>query len=344
MHSSFVIFCYPLVSHIISQTSAYVKSICSVKIVLKLYFVDAKLLRYVKQIFKIITYILGIWEFAEPYPQYQNLKSFSKDVFILHIYGNGGNAMENELLKKLSMNLCADKHNYMKSFRKNVDMYISEKDITLREVAEMANMPFDTLKNFLYKDNADCKLSTAVKLARALNVSIDELIGAETINEVSRESISICRNLPDNALYLIRWYIRYIDGLNKKNEPNRRYVSVMELECGINGNLQITTRYRHIDISDIDAECGKKIFFGITIPCDYYMPIYSPYDILLVANDRPPMKNENSLIRIGGCLYVAKRRNENKKIKYYSIRDNKFRFFEKDIDEEIGYIAKIIPV
>ena len=82
--------------------------------------------------------------------------------------------MQNELLKKLSMNLCSDKHNYMKSFRKNVDMYISEKDITLREVAEMADMPFDTLKNFLYKDSADCKLSTAVKLARAFNVSIDE--------------------------------------------------------------------------------------------------------------------------------------------------------------------------
>ena len=92
--------------------------------------------------------------------------------------------MENEKLKKISLNLCADKHDYMKSFRKNVDMYISEKDITLREVAEMADMPFDTLKNFLYKDSADCKLSTAVKLARAFNVSIDELIGAETINEV----------------------------------------------------------------------------------------------------------------------------------------------------------------
>ena len=66
----------------------------------------------------------------------QNLKSFFlKDVFILNICGNRGNAMENELLKKLSMDLCADKHNYMKSFRKNVDMYISQKEITLREVS-----------------------------------------------------------------------------------------------------------------------------------------------------------------------------------------------------------------
>lgn len=250
--------------------------------------------------------------------------------------------MENELLKKLSMNLCADKHNYMKSFRKNVDMYISEKDITLREVAEIADMPFDTLKNFLYKDSADCKLSTAVKLARAFNVSIDELIGAETINEVSRESISICRNLPDNALYLIRWYIRYIDGLNKKNEPNRRYVSVMELECNHNGNLNITTNYRHIDITDIGEEYRSKVFFGITIPCDNYMPMYSPYDILLIANDRDANANENVLIRTDGNLFLAKRKVENGLVKYYSIRDGKFRLNEEDIDEVVGYIATTI--
>ena len=252
--------------------------------------------------------------------------------------------MENEKLKKMSMNLCASKHDYMKSFRKNVDMYISEKDITLREVAEIADMPFDTLKNFLYKDSADCKLSTAVKLARAFNVSIDELIGAETINEVSRESIAICRNLPDNALYLIRWYIRYIDSLNKKNEPHRRYVSVMELECNHNGNLKITTNYRHIDITDIGEEYRSKVFFGITMPCEHYMPAYSPYDILLIANDRNAQGKENSLLRIDKNLYIARRSVENGIAKYYSIRDGKFRLDEDNVDEVIGYIAHVLTL
>ena len=250
--------------------------------------------------------------------------------------------MENELLRKLSMDLCSDKHNYMKSFRKNVDMYVSEKDITLREIAEMADMPFETLKNFLYKDSTDCKLSTAVKLARAFNVSIDELVGAETINDVSRESIAICRNLPDNALYLVRWYIRYIESLNRKNEPHKRYVSIMELECNENGNLKITSNYRHIDITDIGEEYRSKIFFGITMPCDHYMPTYSPYDILLIANDREPYRNENSLLRIDGQLRIAKRKIENGIAKYYSIRDGKFRINEEDVDEVVGYVAYVL--
>lgn len=101
----------------------------------------------------------------------------------------------------------------------------------------------------------------------------------------------------------------------------------------------MTTNYRHIDITDIGEEYRSKVFFGITMPCDNYMPIYSPYDILLVANDREPYCNENSLLRIDGQLRIAKRRVENGLAKYYSIRDGKFRINENDVDEVIGYIA-----
>lgn len=127
--------------------------------------------------------------------------------------------MEKEKLNKLSLNLSSDDKNYMSAFRKNLFMYVEEKDITIKEISEEAGIPFSTLNSFLYGKTNDVKLSTAVKLAKALKISIDELVGAETISDISRESIAICRNLPDNALYLVRWYIRYIDSLNKKNEP-----------------------------------------------------------------------------------------------------------------------------
>ena len=251
--------------------------------------------------------------------------------------------IKKEKLNELSKNLSANRDNFISAFRHNLFMYIDEKDITIKDISEESDVPFSTLNTFLYGNSKDIKLSTAVKLAKALNVSIDELIGAETINEVSRESIAICRNLPDNALYLVRWYIRYIDSLNRKNEPHRRYVSVMELECNHNGNLKITTNYRHIDITDIGEEYRSKVFFGITMPCDHYMPIYSPYDILLIANDRNAKTNENVLIRTDGNLFLAKRKVENGIVKYYSIRDGKFRLNENEADEVIGYIAtKII--
>ena len=250
--------------------------------------------------------------------------------------------MEKEKLKELSLKLSSDSNDYMSAFRKNLFMYVDEKDITIKEISETADIPFSTLNSFLYGNTNDVKLSTAVKLAKALKISIDELVGAETISDVSRESIAICRNLPDNAVYLIRWYIRYIDSLNKKNEPHRRYVSIMELECNHNGNLKITTKYRHIDITDIGEEYRSKVFFGITMPCEHYMPIYSPYDILLIANDRNAKINENALIRIDGNLFLAKRKVENGSAKYYSIRDGKFRINEDDVDDVVGYIVGVL--
>lgn len=247
--------------------------------------------------------------------------------------------LEKEKLREISKKLSANRDDYISAFRSNLFMYVDDKDITLKDISESADIPFSTLNSFLYGNSKDIKLSTVVKLAHALDISIDELVGAETISEVPRESISICRNLPDNDLYLIRWYIRYIDSLNKNNKKGHNYVSVMEIECNHHGNLKMTTNYKHIDISNINEEYRYKIFFGITMPSDNYMPTYSPYDILLIANDRQPHPNENSLLRVGATLFIAKRKVENGIAKYYSIRDGKYRLDESEVDQVIGYIA-----
>lgn len=250
--------------------------------------------------------------------------------------------MKNERLKEISMNLCSDKNNYMRSFRKNIDMYVSDKDITLRAISETADMPFETLKNFLYKDSADCKLSTAIKLARALNVSVDELVGSETIPKSTLESIRMCRDLPENDLYLVRWFIRYLAQLNENTDRSKRYVSVMLLEPDNNGDLKMTTNYKKVEISDLDEPAKSKIFFGVSLNCDNYMPHYSPYDTLLIANDRPPKLSEKCLIRSGEYLFIARRKIENGIAKYYSIRDEKYRIDEENITELVGYIAATI--
>lgn len=49
------------------------------------------------------------------------------------------------------------------------------------------------------------------------------------------------------------------------------------------------------------------------------------------------------MIIMDGNLFIAQRveetENGEKVIKYYSIRDKKFRAYERDVDEVIGYIA-----
>lgn len=249
--------------------------------------------------------------------------------------------LEKKKMLEISKNLIADKNDFMSAFRKNIFMYLKEKDLTINELSELADVPYATLKNFLYTNSKDANLSNAVKLSRALDVSVDELIGAETLTKLTRERIAMCRELPENDLYVVQWFIRYLYEKNINLEPNKRYVSVMEVSCNHHGNLGLTNNYRKMDITDINEQIRNIIFFGIAMPCEHYMPYYSPYDILLIANDRKGNIRDDVLIRIGKFLYIARRKEENGIVNYHSIFDGKYWMNEKEADEEIGYVAYV---
>lgn len=245
----------------------------------------------------------------------------------------------NEKLHEISKTLLTIPDDFMSAFRRNLYKYIDDKEITINDISERADVPFQTFISFLYGKSNQLRLDSVVKLARALDISVDELIGAGTVPEITRESLAMCRDLPDNDLYLVRWYIRHLHNLNSRTEPNKRFLSVMNVVCNGNGNLKMTTDYSRMDITDLDPEIKGKVFFGINMPCDHYMPKYSPYDILLIANDRPPRRNEHALIQMNGILHLSKRIIDRDRVMYYSIRDGKYRVDESDIEELVGYVA-----
>lgn len=54
----------------------------------------------------------------------------------------------------------------LRNIRKN-------KKLNIKDLAEISHVPYRTIQNV--ERSHDCKISTAKKLARALNVSLDEL-------------------------------------------------------------------------------------------------------------------------------------------------------------------------
>lgn len=249
------------------------------------------------------------------------------------------NMLERENLKKIAENLSADRNDFMSAFRRNMYLYIDDKDITMSDISKSSGVPMSTLNNFLYGNSQDANLSNAIKLAKALEVSIDELVGAETIPELSRESLRMCRELPDNDLILIRWFIRYLHQLNQGLEPNKRYVSVMMPKQDNNGNFEVTADYEKVEITELEEPLRSKVFMGFHIICDHYMPYYGTGDVILIANDRPPKFNEHAVVRVGKYLFIIQRIVENGVAKYYSIRDGRYRIDEDEVDELFGYIA-----
>ena len=215
--------------------------------------------------------------------------------------------MKNEQLKKLSKKMVAEPENFMHSFRKNLQVYIDEKDISLADIASEADISVETLKTLIYGKGEDCKLSTAVALAKALHLSVDELVGSGTLSAPMRESIAITRNLPDNFVSFLRWAIRYQERALSENKISKKAVNVMYAECCEDGNLKMTNNYNLVDISDFPDDKRYKIYMGIKIPCEHYMPVFSEGDVLLLANDRKPMQNERVVVVNNGFLRVVRR-------------------------------------
>ena len=250
--------------------------------------------------------------------------------------------MKREKLKKLSFNLTSNRDDYMSAFRKNLDMYVAEKDITLKEVSELAEIPFSTLSSFLYGDTKDCKLSTAVKLARVFGVSIDELVGAETLEPMSKESIAMCRSMPDYAVYLIRSFIRHQYKIHSQFKEESINIPVLLPEC-INGYLPTTNVTTTVCIDNLTNNLKSKICLGIQIPCEHYEPFYMPNEILLLSADRGGLNGEKCVIIYKGNYFIAIKRilieNNEKKVKYISMMDSSTEILPNDIDDKLGYVV-----
>lgn len=254
--------------------------------------------------------------------------------------------LRNELLKQLSKKMVAEPDNYMVSFRKNLLTYIEEKEIRLSDIAEASGLSIETLKTLVYGSAGDCKLSTAVALARALQISVDELVGSGTISQPMRESIYTVRNMPENFVHFFRWCIKYHEKCLNDIHPKKRAINIMYAECMHDGNLMMTNNFEIEDISDMPDSKRYKIFMGIRVPCEHYMPFFREGDIMYIARDRRPLQSENVVVVNDGFIRLVKWREEKdkngeKKVAYYSLNKNAFLAYKEEVDDVIGYIVDI---
>ncbi len=254
--------------------------------------------------------------------------------------------LEKKKLRELSKNLLYNQDDYMNTFRENVRMYIDQKEITIAEVSELADIPESTLKSFIYGKSRDCNLSTAVKLSRVFDLSIDEMVGCGTIVPQTCESLQIMRTLPESFTHFVRWAIHYHKDMLESNKVIKHAVEIMNAEEAPDGNLKMTNNFDVIDISNINQDIFPKIFMGIRIPSDRFAPKYFAGEIILLANDRNARPTEPVVVSTNDNLWIFTRKEEmvggERKVNYYSIRDGKLRATNEQISVVIGYVAKVI--
>lgn len=225
------------------------------------------------------------------------------------------------------------REDYLSSLRDNVRKYMDECGYTMEYLAEVADVPLSTFRDFLRGNTATVKLTPVIRLAKEFGVSIDELIGSDTLPTETKESLQILRRLPEHFRYFMRWNIRETERQKKLIGPKYKAVNLLKPIC-YHGGFKPTETLEVLDISHIDAHVRPKVFLALKIPCDHYMPTYSPYHILLIANDRNPRPNEHCLVIGSKLMWLVTIKDG----KCYSLRDGKYRCDLTDV-ELVGYVA-----
>lgn len=232
--------------------------------------------------------------------------------------------------------------NYFYTMRRNVDKLMDEKNMTIKQLTELSGLNMETVKTFLYdKESKDCRLSTAIGIAKAFGLTVAELAETETMDDNTVENMKLYRSLPDSSKALVDFIAKQQKFLHEEHKSNR-IISVMQPVCHNNGNLKKTNIYDPLNIDNIGNESIHRIFMGIKIPCEHHLPYYMKGDILLIANDRDAHHNEHTVIIVNDNIIITKRVLENGKPKYYGIRDNVLRSEDDDRIYVLGYIVKVI--
>lgn len=240
------------------------------------------------------------------------------------------------------MKLKSNKENWMDCFRNNVQMYVDEKEIRMSDIANEADISVKTLDNFLHNKTKDCNLSTAVALARALEVSLDELVGAETIEEETRKVIAMSRNLKEHHRKVIRMYAKHQYIMHGESEENSKSISVLTPVCK-NGHLKTTIIDKKICIDFLSKPTKEKVGMGIQIPCDHYEPHFLKGEVVLLGFDREGENNEICVISSGGNIYICMKKiqfvNGKKEVNYVAITNKQKIFSFDEIDDRFGYVV-----
>lgn len=246
----------------------------------------------------------------------------------------GKNTMKCMELSKLPEE---DSTNWIEIFRGNVLEEMEKQNLSMKELAKKSDLPISTIGAFLYGQVRDMRVSTAIRLSKSMGVYLDRLIGANTLSEHQSKLIQNYDKLTETGKCFISWYSEHLT-IKQNSRSDRQTVCVMHMKLK-NDYIVMT---RDCEQIELPFNYNGKIYFGFTLPCDYYMPNYCKNEIILMANDRKPYFDEHCLIRLGDAIYFARRKIVGNTAQYFSIRDGKYRVDEKNIDELIGYVVDAI--
>jgi len=179
--------------------------------------------------------------------------------------------------------------------------------ISIAEFAEMCDLPLETTKNLYYGKTVDPKISTVSKIADALGISVDCLIGHCSHTEEEKELLLNYRSCGNHGKSNISLIAKYEAGAIKND---REGLDQHTIPCIVpHGEIRKGIIYDLCETVEIKTSI-KKAFIAVEMTDNDLAPVYCKGDIILFE-DRFPESGEVAAFFNADRAYIRKFIEEN---------------------------------
>lgn len=225
----------------------------------------------------------------------------------------------------------------------NIQLLRVQKGWSVRELAERADLPFDSLTGVLKKKNGSCKFTTFMKLCIALETEPSELCGLSFMDSDTRESLAMAKKLKPYHRERISAYTARLYNMFSEEKDDNKQISLL-LPDFKNGFLKPNDIVEPLSIAHLEKSVREEVNVAVRVPCRNYEPHFRKEEILLLGTHRAGLNGEICVVYKGENMYICKKKiqtvNGQRHTTYISLIDGHTELFTADdITYRVGYVV-----
>lgn len=211
---------------------------------------------------------------------------------------------------------------------------LAVRGITKEEFAQMCDLPIETVRNIFYGKTPDPKISTVLKMSKALNITVNCLMGECSHSIEERALLQHYRMCGNHGKSLIELTAKY-EALTAKEE--REALDKHTIPCLIpQGSIRQGIIYDGCETVEIYTS-NQEAYTAIKMTNNDLVPTYCKGDIILIEN-RFPDHMEYGVFYKDGRAYVRQYMEETEGYRLKCLHNAGKDIFVKRMDE-IEYIG-----
>lgn len=215
----------------------------------------------------------------------------------------------------------------------------NEKGWSLQQLAEISDLPLETVRNIYYGKTPDPKISTVMKLAKSFNLTVNCLMGQCSHTPQERAILINYRNCGKHGKSIIELISRYeASAMKKEREKEGRHM----IPCIVpEGTVSHGIIYDMCETVEIETDV-KEAYIAIRMVSNDLAPTYCKGDILLFEN-RFPKHGERAAFYKGDRIYIRRYLEEENQYCLKCLHNCDVDIILKRMDE-VDYIGTCVDV